>query len=412
MSTAAVAGGLESATAYRARAEGRLYDAIDAWRAGLLEAPDEWRLALELKHDLKAAWHYPDSDPQFRRAARSLPDAEWLAHYIALYAYHGTDLATLEARSAALLQRMPGHAPLHALRGDVARQLRDWEVAEQAFAQAAALDPAHAEYGPKRDAAVRYRALSQYLARSAPGGEIFSMLVVNLDRNTERWGEIGRQFASCAAPLARVPGVEGSRLIPAAVRRLTGRTDAPRGTLGCFLSHAAAWQAVVDQRLAQALVVEDDVIPLVELPARAGPLGLPDRYDVCFVNDRLEPRGTGHIPTAQSLAAVMRAFHPEDNAPGGDGYFVSQVGARTLLAWVAEDGFAEDVDWRLLAYGLTEADIAALPPGHARTHLHELLPLIGRAERLRAFVLHPALIRTVGVSSDREDQNRLAEGRR
>ena len=62
----------------------------------------------------------------------------------------------------------------------------------------------------------------------------------------------------------------------------------------------------------------------------------------------------------------MHLFRPDENAPGGDGYILSRAGARKLLDWLAEDGFAEDVDWRLIAYGLTPAQIAALPrPSHA-----------------------------------------------
>lgn len=387
-----------------------LDDAIDAARAALGRAPDDWRLALALKRNLKAALHYPDADPLFRAGARHLPDREWLEHYTALYAFHGSDLATLDARGRAMLVGMPEHAPLHALLGDVARQRRDWDGAALSFQTAVALDPAHADYAGKYRAACRYQALARHMATAPVSGEAYQVLVVNLDRNPERWAEIGVQFAGCAAPVVRVPGIEGSRLAGAAVQRLTSDAASPRGTLGCFLSHAAAWQAVVDRRLPQALIVEDDVIPLIDLPARAGPLRLPAGYDVCFVNDRLEPQRDGSVPTAHPLAAVMQEFHPEDNAPGGDGYVVSQAGARTLLDWVGADGFAADVDWRLLAYALTPDAVEALPPGHARTHLRALP--VPRPDRLRAYVLHPALIRTVGVSSDREDQNRLAEGRR
>lgn len=402
-----------SDAARRARAEGRFYDAIDAWRAALVRSPDDWRLALELKMDLKSALHYPDSDPQFRRAARHLPDAEWLAHYSALYAFHGTDLGALDARVRLLLTHTPGNATLHALRGDVARQRRDWVGAYDAFTQAARLDPVHPDYAAKRDAAERYQSLSRYLTQAIPGGPAFSVAVVNLDRNPERWEEIIRQFATCAPPICRVPGVEGSRLAEPAAFRLTGEANAPRGTLGCFLSHAAIWQSVVSEGTAHCLVVEDDAIPLVDLPARTGPLGLPGDYDVCFVNDRLEPRRTGHVPTAYPLADIMREFHPDDNAAGTDGYFVSLAGARKLLAWVAEDGLAADVDWRVVAYSLTPEEIARLPRhGEAWAMLDRLRPLVQRADRLRAYALHPALIRTVGVSSDREDQNRLAEGRR
>lgn len=393
-----------------ARSVDQSHDAIDTSRAALKQDPFNWRLALELKQALKVALHYPDSDPLFRVAARHLPDQEWLHHYTALYAFHGSDLAVLDARGRAMLAGRPDYAPLHALLGDIARQRRDWDGAATAFKAAAALDPAHPDYTLKYQAAYRYQAFARHMAACPVSGEAFQVLVVNLDRNAERWDEIGVQFAGCVAPVQRVAGIEGSRLASSAVQRLTLDAVSPRGTLGCFLSHAAAWQVVVDRSLKQALVVEDDVIPLIDLPARAGPLGLPDGYDVCFVNDRLEPRRDTTTPTPHPLAEIMQEFYPEDNAPGGDGYFVSQAGARRLLDWVKTDGFAADVDWRLLAYGLYPAEVEALPPSHARTHLRELP--VARPERLRAYVLHPALIRTVGVSSDREDQNRLAEGRR
>ena len=83
---------------------------MEAWRAALRQQPDGWALALELKRDLKAMLQYPDADPQFRRAARHLPDAEWLAHYTALYAYHMDDLDVLHQRATAMLRRRPDHA--------------------------------------------------------------------------------------------------------------------------------------------------------------------------------------------------------------------------------------------------------------------------------------------------------------
>ena len=130
-----------------------------------------------------------------------------------------------------------------------------------------------------------------------------------------------------------------------------------------------------------------------------------------FVNDRLSPRlgpeaTTGF--TTRPLEPAMHLFPPEDNAPGGDGYLLSQAGARKLLDWVGQDGFGEDVDWRLIAYGLTTQAVTGLPrPSHAGPWLDRIGQLVGRADRLDAHVLHPPLIRTVGVSSDREDENRL-----
>jgi len=404
------------AMALEARAAGAHHRAVEAWRAALALQPDHWALALELKRDLKAGHHYPDSDPQFRCAARHLPDSEWLAHYTALYAYHMDDLDVLGQRTAELLQRRPDHAALHALGADVARQRRDWVKAAKGFAAAARLDPGNMEYPAKRDAALMYQRVGAWFGEQPQHGAFYGIAFVNLDRNTERRAWIERLFGNGPAPLFRIPGVEGSRLpLPAVQRLLDAPTDpALRGTLGCFLSHAAAWESLALQGLDHLLVIEDDVIPLVDLPTRLGPLGLPPGYDVCFVNDRLEPRldpTAAHAPSLHRLADAMAGFAADENAPGCDGYIISARGAEKLLGWVAQDGFTGDVDWRVLAYGMDPAAIAALPRhAHSWRMLDGLRRRIPRTNRLEAYVLHPALIRTVGVSSDREDGDRQRPG--
>ena len=387
--------------ALAARAAGNFAGAVERWRALLAEQPDDWRLALELKRDLKAGLHYPESDPAFRRAAASLPDDEWITHYAALYAYHGEDLAVLDRRARALLTVRPGDPVVLTILGDVASQRRDWAGAEAAY------DAAGKVF--ERDTARMYLGLGSRLQPSRDR-ETYSIAFVNLDRNPEREAELRRQFAGSAPPLYRSAGVEGRRLPAAAIQRLGGDPQM-RGTLGCFLSHAGAWEAMLERGDAHCLMVEDDVIPLLDLPAGLDGLGLPDAFDLVFVNDRiaprLEPAKTAGF-TTQTLEAAMHAFPAEDNAPGGDGYILSRAGARKLLDWVAEDGFGEDVDWRLIAYGLSPAALAGLPrPSHAGPWLDRVSAVIRRPERLDAHVLHPPLIRTVGVSSDREDENRI-----
>ncbi len=390
-----------------ARAEGRHNDAIAAWRLALAASPDDWRLGWELRASLKAALHYPDSDAAFRRAARSLPDAEWLAHYTALYAYHMDDLETLETRARRMLAVQPT-AALHALLGNVARQRRDWPCAEANFAEAYRLNPEDPDYAPKRDAAALQRRVIRALAARPDRGEPLHAAVINLDRNGERRAWIERLFPG----VHRIPAVEGSRLPAIAAARLLSRPgdEGGRGTLGCFLSHAAAWDWARTQALPHLLVIEDDVIPLVDLPRTVGPLDLPPGYDVCFVNDRLEPRldpAGVDAPSVRPLAEALQTFPAVDNAPGGDGYIVSAAGAAKLLDWVGQDGFTGDADWRMVAYGMAPDEVAALPPGQfARGVLDRMQHGIPRTDRLSAWVMHPALIRTVGVSSDREDDDR------
>ncbi|MGI4798762.1 MAG: glycosyltransferase family 25 protein [Janthinobacterium lividum] len=387
--------------ALAARAAGNFGRAVELWRALLAEQPDDWRLALELKRDLKAGLHYPESDPAFRRAAASLPDDEWITHYAALYAYHGEDLDVLDRRARALLTARPGDPVVLTILGDVASQRRNWAGAEAAY------DAAGKVF--ERDTARMYLRLGSRIKPSRDLGT-YSITFVNLDRNAEREAELRRQFAGSAPPLYRSAGVEGRRLPAAAIQRLGGDPQM-RGTLGCFLSHAGAWEAMLERDDAHCLIVEDDVIPLLDLPTGLDGLSLPEAFDLVFVNDRIAPRlepaeTTGF--TTRTLEAAMHAFPAEDNAPGGDGYILSRAGARKLLDWVAVDGFGEDVDWRLIAYGLSPTAITGLPrPSHAGPWLDRISAVIRRPERLDAHVLHPPLIRTVGVSSDREDENRI-----
>ena len=393
--------------------------AIQHWRQVLRATPTCWQAALELRRALSAAGHYAESDSLFRGASAHLPDAQWLEYFDSIYALHHDHLDAQQQRAQAMVRRFPDDSRAHRLLGEIAWQHRDLASAEAGFEGCAALRPDDAAILAKLQLVRLYRRLTQRLHAAAPSGDRYAIHLINLDRNPERLAEIERQFRDCPVPLRRIPGIDGSALPQSSIRELVREIDdALRGTLGCFLSHAAAWQAVLDGGLPHGLVIEDDVMPMLDLPARLGPLGLPDGYDLCFVNDRLQPRfAPAAIAQAQdvrviTLADAMLAFPPDENAPGADAYLVSAAGARKLLAWVAEDKHDGDVDWRLLAYGMTPGQIAALPRhSHAWSMLDTLRHGVPRPDRLHANVLCPALIRTVPFSSDREDGNRSGAGR-
>ncbi len=369
-------------------------------RARLERHPDDWQAALALKAALAGLGRYAEGDSLFQHARRHFPDAPWVAHMASLYAFPQGELPALTARARALAQASPGDEALQRLLGDMLLQARDYAGAATAYAaipgEAAAAWAARASHA---------ETLRRQLHHAPPHGPAPSIAVINLDRNTERLAELDRQFRTSQPPRFRVAGIEGGRLSVPAIGRLGGDPALP-GTLGCFLAHAAAWEAMLSRGLAHCLVVEDDVIPLYDLPARWGAFGLPDGFDLCFVNDRLAPPCTGADFRAVPLAEAMRAFPPWARAPGADGYLLSATGAARLLDWVARDGFGGDVDWRLLAYGLTVAQCLGLAAdSQAHASLRRLPPPTA-PDRLAAFVLTPPLIRTVPLASDREDENR------
>ncbi len=393
--------------AQAARSRGAFAEAVAAWRALLGRCPADWQAALALKQDLAQLGRYAEADPRFRQARLTLPDAVWIAHLASLSAFPQADLPALTARARALATARPNDPGIHLLLGHMLRQARDYPAAAIAYAAAHAREP-HAETQALAHDARHYHALARRLRRAPDTGPAPAIAVINLDRNPSRLAELDRQFQRCRPPQFRVPGVEGSRLSVAAVQRLGG-DPAMRGTLGCFLSHTAAWEAMLARGLSHCLVVEDDVVPLLDLPLHWGAFGLPDGWELCFVNDRLAPRRTKAGFATVPLADAMQAFPSDANAPGADGYLLTAAGARKLLDWTAQDGFGGDVDWRLLAYGLTAAECGALPPAsHAHGAIARLRPLIGRTARLNAIVLTPPLIRTVPIASDRENENRRA----
>ena len=376
------------------------------WRRRLRDDPEQWRHGLELRRALLAGYHYPDCDAAFRASTRHMPDDAWFAHYRDLALFHPADLAALRARGERLLAEGGEAAAVHGLLSRVAEQQKDYAAAAAHLALSDAPDRA------TRGAALAvYRRMAEWIGRAPGGGPGYAIAVINLDRNPERMVDLRRSFARSAPDLHRIPGVLGSALPDEEVRRLGGDL-AMRGTLGCFLSHVAAWRWMLAQGLSHCLVVEDDVMALLDLPAGLGAFGLPAAFDICFVNDRLQPALAGTAGfEAVPLGRALRDFAPDANAPGADGYLVTESGARRLLDWVGADGCGDDVDWRLLAYSVSERDRAALPrPSVLRDRLDELRRNVPREDRLDAWVLFPALIRTVGLTSDRCDENRRGEG--
>ena len=374
---------------------------MQACRVRLIANVRDWQTALQLKAHLAALGRYAEADPVFRAARAVFPDDVWLAHMASLHAYPQGELPTMIQRAEALVAEIPNDGRAARLSGNLLLQVRDYSGAAAAFASATDSDSAL-----RRQSALCNIVLNERLADAPATGPAPSIAILNLDRNPDRLLETEAQFASCRMPRFRVPGVEGARLPRPAVLKLGG-DPARRGTLGCFLAHAAAWEMMLADHLSHCLVVEDDTMPLLDLPDRWGFFGLPDELDLCFVNDRMAPRVATPAFQLLTTAEALYQFPPERNAPGADGYLISARGARKLLDWVTEDGFTGDVDWRLLAYTVSPAECAALPVGsHARREIARLDRKIGSGRRLEARVLSPPLIRTKPIASEREDENR------
>lgn len=236
--------------------------------------------------------------------------------------------------------------------------------------------------------------------------------VINLARDTERMARISEVLAAFRfLAVTRIGAVRGSELPDLACDLLTGRPEMRRhkGTLGCSLSHAHAWQSVLDSGESCALILEDDSQPrrLDILEGWQPPPGV----DLVFCNSRMVYRdaGTDLLPVLPALDFMIS----NKTAVGGDGYLVSADGARKLLKFFEIDKFHSHVDLRLAAYSLSPDDVATFQPQQGIIRDICTLRRAFRPEhRLSARVLGTSLTAHVkGAPSSRHDEDKLAPAR-
>ena len=184
--------------------------------------------------------------------------------------------------------------------------------------------------------------------------------IINLDRDTERMAKMRSALAHYPFMSdVRINALRGSDLPDVACDLLTSKLEMKnyKGTLGCGLSHAFAWEAIVRSGAPCSLVLEDDI----ELKGLENlrELCLPADIDLVFCNGRMvyQDAGTALLPVLPALDFMAQ----NRTAVGSDGYLLSSGGARKLLGFFARDGFYSHVDLRLAAYCLTLEEMESLP---------------------------------------------------
>lgn len=98
--------------------------------------------------------------------------------------------------------------------------------------------------------------------------------VIHLNRATARRPVAERLVADCAVPARILDAVDGRALAPQEIAALVAPTphDPPLpfamgpGEYGCFLSHRAAWSALLASDAEAALILEDDMVLGPEFP--------------------------------------------------------------------------------------------------------------------------------------------------
>ncbi|MGB9154723.1 MAG: glycosyltransferase family 25 protein [Alphaproteobacteria bacterium] len=163
----------------------------------------------------------------------------------------------------------------------------------------------------------------------------FSVLLLNLDRDTARRAHMEKQLAHAKITFARQPGILGDA-VPDDLRPFfytesgEPKTTMKRGEIGCYASHLRALQRVASGELGYAvLIMEDDLelapdlIQIIAEAQRAMPLG----WDILRLSC---PSRRAYVPLAKigGDRFVVR-YSKIPNSAGA--YLITPTGAQKFL---------------------------------------------------------------------------------
>jgi hypothetical protein len=150
--------------------------------------------------------------------------------------------------------------------------------------------------------------------------------VINMDHDQARLDTMAGWYSDVGLHLQRIGAVRARYLPALLMRRIADTAKVAVGTVGCFLSHIAAWETVsVAER--PALILEDDACPTFRFSDDVSRVDLPEDFDVCFVNKRLALHtplslaGLSRIP-ALPIRDVVMTRSPGQRGVGCDGYIL------------------------------------------------------------------------------------------
>lgn len=158
--------------------------------------------------------------------------------------------------------------------------------------------------------------------------------LINLERSTHRHESMTLRLATLGLDYTRFSAIDGKaewdRLLPdlnaQAFRMNVGREVLP-GEIGCYASHLAVWQALINSPHDVALILEDDVVFHDDfLTAVEKALSVQDRWDVVKLNCiRAKQPVKQHTVGRYNLNAYVGAF------TGTGAYLITRRFAATQL---------------------------------------------------------------------------------
>lgn len=174
------------------------------------------------------------------------------------------------------------------------------------------------------------------------------IFIINLDKSTRRMHHISGEMARCNLAYTRVSAVDGlgvgannSGYNPK-LNKKHFRNPLMPGEVGCYLSHIECWKRIVEEDLAMALILEDDVAIGGDLAIILRSIEqLPADWDIIKLSvPPKQKKVTGSVPLIKGFNLCQYRKIPA----GTGGLVVSHVGAQKLLESRKEFGRPVDID--------------------------------------------------------------------
>lgn len=175
-----------------------------------------------------------------------------------------------------------------------------------------------------------------------------NLFVINLDRRTDRLDSITQMLGALNLNFERVSAVDGQGInvwkhIDLWKTVFYHDLQMPNaGTIACYLSHRRVWEEIVSRNLSQAIVFEDDVIPVDFDPAILNV----DLSEIGLDQLRLEEwdwKDPGRVCTRQFSLPVIGRQAVGTPTAGSGCYVISRAGAEKCLQagkfWFTMDHF-------------------------------------------------------------------------
>ncbi len=163
--------------------------------------------------------------------------------------------------------------------------------------------------------------------------------VINLAHRSDRWQAVSARMAGIGLnKLIKVPAIEGAALSLPSISSILGQPAemieaAPRShftltrpAVGCFLSHLAIWRWMIENKLTQVLIFEDDAFPAVNfnpLRFRTVVNSIPEGSGLVLLG-RIIMNGMADKPQGSELARIY-FFN------GTFAYLITPAACRTLI---------------------------------------------------------------------------------